>query len=182
MPDELFDIIDENDHVIRQEMRSVVHQLGLWHRGVHILLFTPDNKLLVQQRSRNKSQSPLALDCSVSEHVTAGEDYLQAAIRGLSEELGVTGIELTPLVKFKMNYGPNDNEISMIFKGDVSPGQVHFDTIEIEQVDYHTLTELRSFMQTKEVVISYWFEQILLWLLEKPSALQVMDNGQKQIP
>ena len=177
MPDELFDIIDENDHVIGQETRSVAHQRGLWHRGVHVILFTPDDKLLVQQRSRNKAQSPLALDCSVSEHVTTGEDYLQAAVRGLSEELSVTGVELTSLVKFKMNYGPDDNEISMIFKGNISPEQVLYDTIEIEQINYHTLTELQTLMQKKEVIISYWFEQILLWLLEKPSALQVMNNG-----
>lgn len=177
MSDELFDLIDENDQVTGQEMRARVHQRGLWHRGAHVLLFTQDEKLLVQQRSRNKSQSPLALDCSVSEHVIAGEDYLQAAIRGLSEELGVQGISLQPLVKFKMNYGPDDNEISMIFKGNISPEQVLYDTIEIEQINYHTLTELQTLMQKKEVIISYWFEQILLWLLEKPSALQVMNNG-----
>jgi len=177
MPDELFDIIDENDQVIGEELRSVVHQRGLWHRGAHVLLFTKGGKLLVQQRSRNKSQSPLALDCSVSEHVTAGEDYLQAAIRGLSEELGVSDIALHPLVKFKMNYGPNDNEISMIFKGNVSLEGVRFDTNEIEKIDCYTLTELQSLIQKKEVVISYWFEQILLWLLEKPSALQIMNTG-----
>lgn len=176
MPDELFDIIDENDHIIGQELRSIVHQRGLWHRGAHVILFTHDDKLLVQQRARNKSQSPLALDCSVSEHIIAGENYMQAATRGLSEELGLTDIELTPLLKFKMNYGPNDNEISMVFKGIVSPQQVIFDTIEIERVDYFTLTELQSIMQKKQVIISYWFEQILLWLLEKTSALQIMNN------
>ena len=94
MPDELFDVIDEEDKVIGQEMRSVVHQRGLWHRGVHVLLFIQDEKLLVQQRSKDRVHSPLALDCSVSEHVKAGEDYFTAAVRGLQEEMGVEGIEL----------------------------------------------------------------------------------------
>jgi isopentenyl-diphosphate delta-isomerase type 1 len=179
MPDELFDVIDENDRIIGQEMRSIVHHRGLWHRGAHVLLFTQDDKMLVQQRSKNKSQSPLAYDCSVSEHVTAGEGYHGAALRGLLEELGITGIEITPLVKFKMNYGPNDNEISIIFKGVLTNQRVQFDPVEIEQVEYYPLAELQTLMQNEPAKFSYWFGQILLWYFDKPSALQVMDNEQK---
>jgi len=174
MPDELFDVIDENDQVIGQEMRSVVHQRGLWHRGAHVLLFTSDGKLLVQQRSSNKSQSPLTFDCSVSEHVQAGEDYRDAAIRGLAEELDVIGIEVQPLTKFKMNYGPNDNEVSMIYKGIVDSKQVRFDPEEIERVDAYTIKELGSLLEQKPELFSYWFGQILLWFMQKPSALQIM--------
>jgi len=179
MSDEMFDVINENDEVIGQEMRSVVHQQGLWHRGAHVLLFTQDGKLLVQQRSKNKSQSPLAFDCSVSEHVTTGESYHDAALRGLSEELGVTGIELTSLVKFKMNYGPKDNEISTIFKGVLTNQRVQFDPVEIEQVEYYSLAELQTLIQNEPEKFSYWFGQILLWFSKKPSALQVMNNGQE---
>jgi isopentenyl-diphosphate delta-isomerase type 1 len=179
MPEELFDVIDENDRITGQEMRSKVHQLGLWHRGAHVLLFTQDGKLLVQQRSKKKLQSPLAYDCSVSEHVTASESYHSAALRGLSEELGTTGIELTPLVKFKMNYGPNDNEISTIFKGVLTNQRVQFDPVEIEQVEYYSLAELETLMQNEPAKFSYWFGQILLWYFDKPSALQVMENEQE---
>ncbi|MBI5944081.1 MAG: hypothetical protein HY864_06910 [Chloroflexi bacterium] len=67
--DELLDIVNDEDIVIDQQMRSTVHQLGLWHRGVHVFLFTPDNKLLIQKRSADRASSPSLLDCSVSEHV-----------------------------------------------------------------------------------------------------------------
>ena len=176
MPDELFDIIDENDHIIGQEMRSKVHQLGLWHRGAHVLLFTSDNKLIVQQRSKTKSQSPLMFDCSVSEHAQAGETYHHAALRGLQEELGITDIAIQPLIKFKMNYGPNDNEISMIYKGVSTIEQVRFDPQEIERVEAYTAEELQSHLSKRPELFSYWFGQIMLWLVEKPSALQVMDE------
>ena len=176
MPDELFDVIDENDQVIRQEMRSVVHQRGLWHRGAHVLLFTPGEKLIVQQRAKTKSQSPLALDCSVSEHVIAGEHYRDAAIRGLEEELGIIGIAIQPLAKFKMNYGPNDNEISMIFKGIAESKNIKFDPEEIERVDAYTLDELQTLLEQNPDVFSYWFEQIYLWFIQKSSALQIMSD------
>ena len=177
MPDELFDVINENDQVTGQEMRSVVHQLGLWHRGAHVMLFTPDDKLIVQQRSRTKSQSPLLLDCSVSEHIMAGEDYHTAALRGLQEELGISSITIEPLVKFKMTYGPNDNEISMIFKGIAEFEQVIFDPQEIEHVDAHSIEELQMLLHEQPELFSYWFKQFLLWFTHKPSALQIMDKG-----
>lgn len=174
MPEELFDIVDENDAVIGQELRSIVHQRGLWHRGVHVLLFTREGKLLVQQRSKDRVHAPLALDCSVSEHVKVGEDYLTAVMRGMKEEVGVDGIKVKPLVKFKMNYGPNDNEISELYRGVVDLVNVKFDPVEVERIDYYELAELQNLMESKEVKFSYWFEQILRWYSGKSSALDVL--------
>jgi len=176
MPDELFDIVDEQDQVTGQEWRSVVHQRGLWHRGAHVFLFSQDGKLLVQQRSKDRVHAPLALDCSVSEHLKAGEDYFTAAVRGLKEEMGLKGIDIQALVKFKMNYGPNDNEISELYQGIVDPAAVQFDPVEVERIDYYSLTELEEFLVNKKFVFSYWFEQIIQWYLDNPSALQVLEQ------
>jgi isopentenyldiphosphate isomerase len=174
MPEELFDIVNEDDAIIGQELRSIVHQRGLWHRGVHLLLFTHEGKLLVQQRSKDRPHAPLALDCSVSEHVKAGEDYLTAVMRGMKEEMGVEGIKVKPLVKFKMNYGPNDNEISVVYRGTVDPADVKFDPVEVEQIDYYELATLQNLMGHEEVKFSYWFEQILRWYSGKSSALNIL--------
>jgi isopentenyldiphosphate isomerase len=157
-------------------MRSIVHQQGLWHRGVHVLIFTTEGKLLVQQRSKDRQHAPLALDCSVSEHVKAGEDYFTAAVRGLREEMGVEGIKLQALLKFKMNYGPNDNEISMLYQGLVEPAVVKFDPVEVERVDYYSLSELEGFLLHKQLDFSYWFEQILRWYFGTPSALEMLEE------
>jgi 16S rRNA (adenine1518-N6/adenine1519-N6)-dimethyltransferase len=178
MTDEIFDIVDEKDVVIGQEMRSIVHQRGLWHRGVHVLLFTQAGKLLVQQRSKDRVHAPSALDCSVSEHLKAGEDYHAAAVRGLKEEMGIDQNELQPLIKFRMNYGPNDNEISKLYKGKVDPSLVHFDPVEVEKIGYYSLTELEEFLIGKKFVFSYWFEQILQWYLGNPSALELLETYQ----
>jgi isopentenyldiphosphate isomerase len=176
MPDELFDIVDEQDRVISQEMRATVHKHGLWHRGVHILLFTGDGKLLVQQRSRTRSHAPSALDCSVSEHVKAGENYYAAAIRGLEEEMGLAEVILHPIVKFRMNYGPNDNEISTLYQGDVDPVKVRFDPLEVDWIGYYSMTELEEFLSQEAFIFSYWFEQIFRWYLNKSSALEVLET------
>ncbi|CAG1016672.1 isopentenyl-diphosphate Delta-isomerase [Anaerolineales bacterium] len=175
MADELLDIVNDEDMITGQEMRSTVHRLGLQHRGVHVFLFTPDQKILVQKRSADRAASPSALDCSVSEHVKAGESYLDSAMRGMKEEMGVEGIAVKPLVKFRMNYGPNDNEISMLYEGTVDPGKVKFDPVEIESIHYFSLDELWSMVNEGEVEFCGWFVELLNWYEGKPSKMILQD-------
>lgn len=161
MADELLDIITEEDMVIDQQMRSKVHELGLWHRGVHVFLFAEDGKMLVQKRSADRASSPSLLDCSISEHVKAGESYLDAAIRGMQEEMGVDKINIKPLMKFRMKYGKNDNEISVLYEGMVNPKLVKFDPIEIESIQYLSEEELKELMEAESEKFCGWFIEIM---------------------
>ena len=177
MTEEIFDVVNNDDVVIGQERRSVVHRTGLQHRGIHICLFTADGKLLVQQRSKDRHASPSSLDCSVSEHVKAGEDYLTAAQRGLKEELGLENIALEPVITFKMNYGLNDNEICRLFQGRLyDPSLVRFDPIEVESVDYASIEELQRLLAEGTKPFSRWFEQMVLWIGGKPNELQILST------
>jgi len=174
MPDELLDVVNDDDEIIAQEMRSVVHRRGLLHRGVHVFLLTPEDRLLVQQRGRHQETSPLALDCSVSEHVKAGEDYRQAADRGLAEELGIQAARIRALVKFMMSYGPNDNEICQLYEGRVDPALVRFDPREVEGIATYRLDELEALIGNGKEKISGWFVQLISWYLGKPSGMKVL--------
>lgn len=177
--DELLDIITDGDIVTGQELRSRVHELGLWHRGVHVFLFTADGKLLIQKRSADRSTAPSLLDCSVSEHVKAGEGYLEAAIRGMKEEMGVDGIELKPLFKLRMKYGINDNEISLLYEGIVDPVHIIFDPVEIESIQYLDLDELRGTIKANPAQFCGWFVEILHAYDNKPTErLQFLEKYQ----
>ncbi len=184
MAEEDFDIVDDDDVVIGQERRSVVHQKGLLHRGVHVWLFAPDGKLLIQRRSDDRPTAPGSLDCSVSEHVKAGEDYLSAAQRGLKEELGVEGIDLRLVVKFKMNYGPNDNEISELFQGKLAArAGVHFDPVEVESVMFAAIDELQRWLNEGVRPFSKWLVQMLRWLADEPNEMHILrDYGEPGNP
>ncbi len=174
MADELLDIVNDEDMVIGQEMRSIVHQLGLQHRGVHVFLFSEDGKMLIQKRSADRASSPSLLDCSVSEHVKAGEGYLEAAMRGMKEEMGVDGVKIKPLVTIKMEYGPNDNEISRIYEGRVKPEQIRFDPAEISEVSYMSLEELREEILSKKGVFCGWFVEIMYWYFGQTAKLTLV--------
>lgn len=176
MADELLDVVNDEDIVIGQEMRSTVHRNGLQHRGVHVFLFSEDGKMLIQKRSADRASSPSMLDCSVSEHVQAGESYLEAAIRGMKEEMGVEGIDLKPLVTIKMEYGPNDNEISRIYEGRINPEEVRFDPVEISQVSYMGLEEIKDGILNQKGIFCGWFVEIMNWYFHKPTKLIVLEG------
>jgi len=100
-PDEIFDVLDEAGQVIGRATRAEVHQNpALIHRAVHILVFRPDGRLLLQRRSAAKDIDPGLWDSSVGGHVDAGEDYPTAARRELFEELGLADLSLQPLYDF----------------------------------------------------------------------------------
>jgi isopentenyl-diphosphate delta-isomerase type 1 len=87
---ELLDVVDAQDNVIGVRTRGEIHQLGLMHRSVHILLFNSVGDLFIQKRSMSKDSNPGLWDSSAAGHVNSGEDYLTCATRELGEELGVT--------------------------------------------------------------------------------------------
>lgn len=86
---EIFDVVDENDQVIGQKTRGVVHAENLLHRAVHVFVFNKRGDLLLQQRSMFKDAHPGVWDSSVSGHLDAGEAYAAAAVRELDEEMGI---------------------------------------------------------------------------------------------
>ena len=86
---EIFDVVDENDHVTGQTSRFTVHAQKLRHRAVHIFVFNERGDLFLQKRSRWKDKHPGQWDSSAAGHVNAGDDYAATAPRELREELGV---------------------------------------------------------------------------------------------
>ena len=89
MIEEIFDVVNERDEVIGQEIRREVHRLALKHRAVHVLIFNPKGQLFLQKRSMAKDNFPGAWDSSASGHLDSGEGYDDCALREIKEELGV---------------------------------------------------------------------------------------------
>lgn len=101
-PNELFDVVDQFDRVVRQAPRWEVHANGWLHRAVHVLVFNRAGELFLQKRSMLKDKSPGLWDSSCSGHLDAGEDYDHAAWRELQEEIGLP-LERPPARWFRIS-------------------------------------------------------------------------------
>ena len=86
---EIFDVVDIEDRVIGRASRLEVHEKGLLHRAVHMMVFNSSGELFIQKRVMTKDENPGLLDTSSAGHVSSGEDYFSAAHRELEEELGI---------------------------------------------------------------------------------------------
>lgn len=90
-PDELFDLVDEHDHVIGRVRRADAHRNpALLHRSVQVLVFNDEGQVLLQRRSATKDTFPGYYCASASGHLAVGEDYASAAAREVREELGIS--------------------------------------------------------------------------------------------
>jgi isopentenyldiphosphate isomerase len=86
---ERLNIVNENDGIIGEETRQLIHEKGLLHREVHVWFYTPKGEIIFQHRSKDKDTYPDLLDATVGGHVDIGDGYEEAAIRESKEEAGV---------------------------------------------------------------------------------------------
>lgn len=98
---EIFDVVDENDKVTGQATRKEVHARSLLHRAVHVFVINARGELLLQRRSRLKDVHPGVWDSSVAGHLDAGEEYRDAAIREMEEEMGIRDVEPEEIGRLK---------------------------------------------------------------------------------
>lgn len=169
--EEILDVVDPENRIIDQQPRHIVHSSGVWHRGIHVLLYNAQNALMLQLRSLNKDKYPGHYDCSVSEHVSAGEDFWDTARRGLQEELNITNVPLTRILQFRMNYGPNDNMISTLYKCHWN-APLQINRHEIQEIYWFSEQQIRTLLRTKSHRFAPWTKEILKWILHLPSRLE----------
>ncbi len=56
MVDELIDICDENNNLLKiQKMKSEAHRDGLWHRTSHVWIYNSNGEILLQLRAKTKT-------------------------------------------------------------------------------------------------------------------------------
>lgn len=146
---DIFDVVDENDCVLRQEPRAIVHRKKLLHRAVHVFVFNHTGELYLQRRSMTKDTAPGKWMSSCSGHVDTGEDYDDAAARELIEEIGL--------------HEPGD--LKRIFK-EAPCKQTGYEFVWV----YTCHSEGPFTLEPTEVIEGQWIEVTNLnkWLKERP--------------
>jgi 16S rRNA (adenine1518-N6/adenine1519-N6)-dimethyltransferase len=165
MTEEMFDVVDQEDRVLFQSPRSVVHANHWLHRAVHIFVFNSRGELLIHRRSATKDEAPLKYTSSASGHLSAGEDYATAAMRELEEELG-----LTTSVEFLGIFPANGVETSFEHSGlyrAVTDAAPVFDPVEILSGEFHELGEIERMITHDPDDYTHCFRSLFRWYIER---------------
>lgn len=89
MADTYLDVVNEQDEVIGQALRSEIHAKGLWHREVGVYFVTPDKQAIFQIRGAAVDRNPNKASATAGGHVELGMSYEEAALAEMFEETGV---------------------------------------------------------------------------------------------
>ncbi|HZZ56805.1 MAG TPA: NUDIX domain-containing protein [Opitutaceae bacterium] len=139
--EEIFDVVDAQDRPVGRAARREVHARGLRHRAIHVLIFNRRGEIFLQRRSALKDMSPLTWDSSCSGHVDAGEDYDQACVRELGEELGLH-LDAPPPRWLRVAAGPETgNEFVWVYRLQ-HEGPFTLDPAEIDRGEWIAPAEL----------------------------------------
>lgn len=142
--DEIFEIVDENNVVIGTAKRSECHgNPSLIHRTVHVIVYHPDGRILLQKRSPLKDVQPGKWDTAVGGHMMPGEDFVTAARREMAEELGLAEkIPLKHVFDIKIRNSVESENVK-VFSA-VHSGPFNFQKEEIDEVRFWTVPELKA--------------------------------------
>lgn len=147
MPEELIDVLDDKGKKTEEVLsKSSVHEHELWHGSIHAWIVNPKGQILLQFRGPDKKLFPNCWDTSVAGHIAAGESPKNAAVREISEEIGIeigeSELEQVSFVSEQLPFiaGGTHREHNWVFV-------VHKDL---------DVTKLR--LQKSEVVKTKWFK------------------------
>ncbi len=148
MHSELIYEIDESGTILNPVDRKEAHEKGILHIGVQCWVINDENKILIQQRSINKPNSPGKWDVSFGGHcsfIENGKDILlENIIKEGQEEIGIEVI--LDNVKFLGNYfyssqnGKNQEQI-FVYMLRVE-NNINFNDGEVQEVKWIDKDEL----------------------------------------
>lgn len=142
--DEIVDIVDEHDAVLRQATRREMRAQRLRHRAVYVLVFNPAGQLFVHRRTATKDVYPAYHDLAVGGVLASGEAYDDAAVRELEEELGIR----VPLRRlFDLRFEADGMAVNGVVYSCTSEGPFRLQASEIQDGRFMDLTEVIELAQ-----------------------------------
>ena len=174
--EELIDILNEKGEKTGEiATRKEVHKKGLWHRVIVVAILDSKGHLLMQQRAETVETNKGKWDVSTAGHVSAGQTSKQAALREVSEEIGLNLKEdelkyiftYTNNTKTQPNYIDNQFLDCYIVKksNDIDINEIKVQQSEVKQVKMCTLKEVKEKILNNEVIKrDKFYEELLKYI------------------
>ncbi|MFZ2310883.1 MAG: NUDIX domain-containing protein, partial [Patescibacteria group bacterium] len=150
------DICDSDGNLTgEKKTKKEAHDLGLWHRSVHVWIVNSKNEVLIQKRSPFMDNHPNMWDISAAGHVSAGEDYITSALRETEEELGLKIepaelVQIGELTQMSNREGYINNEVNPVYivKKDLDLDNIKKQYEEVAEVKFIPYIELKDLIES----------------------------------
>lgn len=167
----LVELVDESGIHCGQSTVDTAHQApGMLHRAFSVLLVDPAGRVLLQRRSVRKTRFPLRWANTCCGHPAPGADLVASAAGRLAEELGVTGVALTPVgvhvyEATDPDTGRVEREYDHVLVGRVDADlPVAPDPAEVDSVRWIPPAELRTDLVARPDGYAPWLPGVLALL------------------
>lgn len=160
-PDELVAVVDEDDKVIGADTRNNVHEKGLLHREIAVMIFNNKGEMLLQKRKDSGRYS-----FSAGGHFPISENYLQGAIRETMEEIGMEFKEndLKEIAKIRSDVsrdGLRNNVFLEIFeaKKDFKIKDFKIDKSEVDSINFFSIEQIEKMISENTEIFGRGFKK-----------------------
>ena len=154
-------LVDGDDRPVGTMGKLAVHQKGVRHRALSVIVRDRHNRLMLQRRALAKYHSGGLWTNTCCSHPRPGEETADAATRRLAEEMGFT-CPLTLL--FSTHYRAQvsndliEDELVHVFGGRFD-GTPDPDPAEVAEWCWKTADELASDMDQHPELYTVWFRK-----------------------
>lgn len=160
--DEPLILVDAEDNITGYRTKLAAHQgRGLLHRAFSIFLFDGEDRLLLQQRSRDKPLWPLYWSNSCCSHPRRGETYDSAIHRRLREELSIdTALEFVFRFQYQASFQQlgSEHELCSVYIGRVVDGDaIDVNPSEIAALRWLNRAEIDQLFKEQPDQVTPWF-------------------------
>jgi len=156
---EYLDIYDENKNKTGKKKIRYKEPLvdGEFSVGVQATILNSKGEILITQRSADSRVCPLMWECNGGA-VLAGEEFLDALVREISEEMGLS-LKKEDAIYLKSVKRPHHFKEIYLFKKDILASELKFvdgEALDAKWVDIETFVKM---FEEKEIVQSVDFDK-----------------------
>lgn len=158
-PNELIAVVDEQDNIVDQLPRKIVHEKKLLHRETALIIINSNGQILVQKRANNNKY-----DSSVAGHFEFNDNYEDAIIREAKEELNldISKQEIKEIKKIKIESNNNIRFVKFFeLKKDISVSNLIWYKPEVASVAFLSKDELLDIINNSPDKMSNGFRIFL---------------------
>ena len=142
---------------------------GRLHRAFSVLLYDPAGRVLLQQRAAAKTRFALRWSNTCCGHPAPGQDVAAAAVTRLTEELGITPSQVTPLAEAGvLRYRASDAatkrveyEWDHVFVATLTAGAPAADAAEVREIRWASPDPLAAEIAARPADFTPWLAGVL---------------------